>query len=97
MYMAMAEGILASAPDSTRGSRVEDRLRYLLDLAKTSEARGVIFLEVKFCEPELFYLPLLRRALNQAGIPSLVLEMELNDPFTHQFRTRIEAFLEMLT
>lgn len=96
VFRAMAETILAAPPDSTRGSPVEDRMQHLLNLAETSGAKGVIFLEVKFCEPELFYLPLLRKALEKAGIPSLVLEIELNDPFTHQLRTRIEAFLEMI-
>jgi benzoyl-CoA reductase subunit C len=96
VYLAMAQSILTSPPDSTRGSRVGDRIRHLLNLAERSGAKGVIFLEVKFCEPELFYLPLLRQSLEDAGIPSLVLEVELNDPFTHQLRTRIEAFLEMI-
>ena len=96
IYMAMADSILSSPPDSTRGSPVEDRIRHLLNLAESSGAKGVIFLEIKFCEPELFYLPLLRQELNKSGIPSLVLEIELNDPFTHQLRTRIEAFLEMI-
>jgi len=96
VYTAMAEAILAAPPDSTRGSRVEDRITHVLKLVEASGTKGVIFLEVKFCEPELFYLPLLRQALKKAGIPSLVLEIELNDPFTHQLRTRIEAFLEMI-
>lgn len=95
-FVSMAESILTSSPDSTRGSSVEDRIQHLLDLAERSGAKGVIFLEIKFCEPELFYLPLLRGALEKAEIPSLVLEVELNDPFTHQLRTRIEAFLEMI-
>lgn len=96
VFIAMAKSIMASPPDSTRGGRVEDRIQHLLRMAETSGAKGVIFFEVKFCEPELFYLPLLRQALEKAGIPSLVLESELSDPFTHQLRIRIEAFLEMI-
>ena len=96
VFTAMAESILAAPPDSTRGSSVEGRIQHLKGLAESSGAKGVIFLEIKFCEPELFYLPLLCQALKKAGLPSLVLEVELNDPFTHQLRTRIEAFLEMI-
>jgi benzoyl-CoA reductase/2-hydroxyglutaryl-CoA dehydratase subunit BcrC/BadD/HgdB len=51
---------------------------------------------VKFCEPELFDLPALRRGLRDAGLPSIAVEVDLNDPVSQQARTRLEAFLEMI-
>ena len=95
-YRRMAERILGAAPDPMRGSSIQERLDYLLGLVKTSGARGVIFYEVKFCEPELFDLPLLRQGLQDAGIPSLFIEMDLNDHLAHPLLNRIAAFLEML-
>jgi len=61
-----------------------------------SGARGVVFYIVKFCEPELFYLPHLRSALQEKGIPSVVLEVDLNDELSQQMLTRLDALLEMI-
>lgn len=95
-FLRMAESILAAPPDAMRGSPIQDRLAYLLRLAETSGARGIVFYDVKFCEPELFDLPILRKRLHEAGIPSVALEVDLNDPLSHQVLTRLEAFLEMI-
>ena len=92
----MAEGILTAAPDSTRGSSVEDRIGHLLKLVRDSGARGVIFYTIKFCEPEQFYLPQVRAALEQAGIRSVAMEGDLDEQIGQQLVTRIEAFRETL-
>ena len=95
-FRRMAERILNGPPDPTRGSPIEARLAHLQGLAERSGARGVVFYEVKFCEPELFDHPALRRGLSEAGLPSVVIETDLNDPLSHQALTRLEAFLEMV-
>jgi len=95
-FRRMAERILNGPPDPTRGSPIADRLDHLLRLAGRAAARGVIFYNVKFCEPELFDHPDLRRGLAAAGLPSVVVEVDLNDPLSHQTLTRLEAFLEMV-
>jgi len=95
-FTRMAESLLGAPPDPTRGSPIQDRLDHLLNLARSSGARGVVFHDVKFCEPELFDLPELRRGLRDAGLPSIAVEVDLNDPVSQQARTRLEAFLEMI-
>ena len=95
-FRRMAERILGAPPDSTRDDAIQDRLQYLLRLTKESGAKGVVFYGVKFCEPELFYLPALRKGLQDAEIPSLAVEVDLSDPFSHQVVTRLEAFVEMI-
>ncbi len=95
-FRRIAERILYAPPDPTRGNSIKERLEHLLQLVETSGAKGVIFYEVKFCEPELFDLPQLRQGLQEAGLPSLTIEMDLNDPLSHQALTRLEAFLEMI-
>ncbi|MBI5031062.1 MAG: 2-hydroxyacyl-CoA dehydratase [Chloroflexi bacterium] len=95
-FTRMAERILAAPPDSTRGSAIEERAKHLESLAKTFGAKGIVFYDVKFCEPELFYHPTLRKALSDCGIPSVVIEFDLNDPLSQQTQTRLEAFMEMI-
>ncbi len=95
-FVRMAQSLLAAPPDSTRGSPIEARLDSLLHLARESGARGVIFYLVKFCEPELFDLPQVRRGLQQAGYPSVVVEIDVGEPLSQQAVTRMEAFFEML-
>jgi len=93
----MAERLLGGPPDPTLGSPISRRLEHLINMTKSSKARGIVFYSVKFCEPETFDLPLLRKGLQTAGVPSLVIEIDLSDPLSHQARTRIEAFLEMIS
>lgn len=95
-FTRLAESLLGGPPDPTRGSPIQDRLDHLLGLAETTGARGVVFHDVKFCEPELFDLPALRSGLRDAGLPSIAVEVDLNDPLSHQARTRLEAFIEMI-
>lgn len=95
-FQRMAERILHASPDPSRGSPIRERLDHLLNLVAGSGARGVVFYEPKFCEVELFDLPALRQGLEAAGIPSLTVEVDLNDGLSQRLITRLEAFLEML-
>jgi len=95
-FRRMAERIIYAPPDPTRGSPIQERLDYMLRLIETSGARGVVFYDVKFCEPELFDLPQLRQGLREAGIPSLALEVDLNDQLSQPILNRLAAFLEII-
>jgi benzoyl-CoA reductase/2-hydroxyglutaryl-CoA dehydratase subunit BcrC/BadD/HgdB len=92
--LRMAESLLGAPPDSTRGSSIQARLDHLVALAEATGARAVVFHLVKFCEPELFYLPQLRRGLEQAGVRSLVVEVDIADRLPARVATQIEALLE---
>jgi benzoyl-CoA reductase/2-hydroxyglutaryl-CoA dehydratase subunit BcrC/BadD/HgdB len=95
-FRRMAERLLNSPPDSTRGDSIKARCDHLLQLVQTSGARGVVFYEIKFCEPELFDLPLLRKALAEAEIASIAVEVDINEPLPQRALTRLEAFVEMI-
>jgi benzoyl-CoA reductase/2-hydroxyglutaryl-CoA dehydratase subunit BcrC/BadD/HgdB len=95
-FRRMAERIVGAPPEAMRGSPIRARLDHLLHLAGTSGAKGVVFYTVKFCEPELFDLPMLRQGLREAGIPSLALEVDLNDGLSQPLLNRLAAFVEML-
>jgi benzoyl-CoA reductase/2-hydroxyglutaryl-CoA dehydratase subunit BcrC/BadD/HgdB len=96
-FQRMAQRLLGGPPDTTRGAAVDARVEHLLQLASKSGARAVLFFEVKFCEPEQFYMPLMRKALAARGIRSALVEVELSDPLPHQVITQIEALLETLS
>jgi len=68
----------------------------ILTRAQASGARGVIGQTIKFCDPYLDRLPMVRQTLRQAGIPLLLLEGDCNLRSIEQQRTRIEAFIEMM-
>lgn len=93
-FTRMAERLLGAAPDAMRGSPIAACVQRLGQLSTASGARTVVFYSVKFCEPEAFYLPLLRAALDAQGLRSLALEIDLSEPLPDQIVTRIEALLE---
>ncbi|HOV32304.1 MAG TPA: 2-hydroxyacyl-CoA dehydratase family protein [Candidatus Hydrogenedens sp.] len=68
-----------------------------IDKIKAGNIDGVIFLQTKFCDPYGFNYPYLRKRLEQEGIPSLLLEVEQNQPVAESFHTRVEAFIETLS
>lgn len=95
-FRRMAERIVYGPPDVTRGTPIRERAEHLIELARKTGARGIIFYDVKFCEPELFDLPNLRNHLKEAGLPSVTIEVDIGDPLPHQTITRITAFLEVI-
>jgi benzoyl-CoA reductase/2-hydroxyglutaryl-CoA dehydratase subunit BcrC/BadD/HgdB len=72
------------------------RADHLIKTVRDRDARGVIILLLKFCDPHAFDYPYLKNALEKEGIPHLLLEVEDQLPPDGQLRTRFEAFLEML-
>jgi benzoyl-CoA reductase/2-hydroxyglutaryl-CoA dehydratase subunit BcrC/BadD/HgdB len=93
---AIADRLLAriSCPAKHRG--LTDRADHLLALVRGRRAQGVILFLLKLCDPQAFDVPTLREALERAGIPSLVLEVEDRLPAEGQLRTRLETFVEMI-
>jgi benzoyl-CoA reductase/2-hydroxyglutaryl-CoA dehydratase subunit BcrC/BadD/HgdB len=91
----IARSLMGSRPGSTRGSSVADRAAHLAELAQRTGSVGVLFWVVKFCEPDLFYLPQLRRELDGLGLKSAVIEFDISDPLPGGAVTRLEAFLEV--
>ena len=77
-------------------SKAEERLVQIRRLLDRSGARGVLFVLQKFCTPHLADYPLLSANLKKEGIPVLLAEMDETWQTEGQFRTRLEAFYEML-
>ena len=69
---------------------------HLLARAQGSNAKGVIGFTVKFCDPYLARIPMIRDTLKEAGLPFLTIEGDCTTGAMGQQQTRIEAFTEML-
>ena len=95
-WASLIDRAYALPPCPTRGAEQKVRLRYLEGLFAKSGARGVLVHVQKFCEPELFDVPAIRRTFAARGVPVLVLEGELERELSGQAETRIEAFAEVL-
>lgn len=91
----LVERTMRRSPCPSR-SRPPLRIPVLLDLARASGARGVIFLFQKFCTPHLADHPMVVKALKDAGIPSILIEMDGENGLDGQVATRLETFLGML-
>jgi len=95
-FATLVDLYFAAPPCPTRQSNQTARADRLEQLLDASGALGALLHTVKFCEPELFDLPVLRRRLLERGVPVLQLETELERELSGQAVTRIEAFVEML-
>lgn len=75
--------------NKTRGSR-------LIKMAEEKKADGIIFCQVKFCDPDEFDYPIIKKELEAAGLPLLLIEFEQQMDDAELLRTRIQSFAEML-
>ncbi len=91
----LASYYLRRPPCPTKYHADHDPGRHLLDQARISRADGVVFALEKFCEPHAFDYARIRPTLDEAAVPSLLLEME-QVPSLEALRTRLQAFIEML-
>jgi benzoyl-CoA reductase/2-hydroxyglutaryl-CoA dehydratase subunit BcrC/BadD/HgdB len=95
-WRALVDRYFAAPPCPTRAADTAPRMAHLTALAERSGARGVVVHVMKFCEPELFDVPVIRETFAARGLPVLVLEGELEGALSGQAVTRLEAFAELL-
>ena len=74
----------------------KSRGRRLIDMAKKYDADGIVFCQLKFCDPEEFDYPIIKKELEEEKIPVLYIEIEQQMDSLEQLRTRIQSFAEML-
>lgn len=74
----------------------DERFGRILEYARDYRVDGVISQIIRYCVPYAHDLPLLSDKLNEAGIPSLALDVEYGTSGSGQISTRVQAFLEML-
>ena len=69
---------------------------YLVDRVKRAEAKGLIIILVKYCEAHDYTYPHMRRHLDPAGIPYLMIKTEHETSSVEQMKTRLQAFFEII-
>ena len=93
---SLAERYLTRITCPAKHSGLSTRAENLLDIVKSKNADGVVFLIQKFCDPHSFDYPYLKKHLDNEGIPNTLIEMEEQASIGERLKTRFEAFLEML-
>ena len=98
IFRSLAASYMEQTPcartmDTTKPGNIAQRI---VQRAKESNAKGVIGFTLKFCDPYLARIPMIRQALQKESIPFLMLEGDCTMGSMGQQQTRIEAFTEML-
>ena len=98
IFRSLAVAYLKQTPcartmDTTKPGSIAQKI---VQRAKESNAKGVIGFTLKFCDPYLARIPMIRQALQKESIPFLTLEGDCTMGSMGQQQTRIEAFTEML-
>jgi bcr-type benzoyl-CoA reductase subunit C len=92
---ALAERYLNRLPCPVKYHTDHEPGERLLKLVSDTKADGVVFVLQKFCDPHAFDYAMIKEKLDAAAVPHLRLEME-HAPAPDQWRTRLQAFLEMI-
>lgn len=71
------------------------RISHIKKLAQEWDVQGAVVIQQKFCDPHELDIPAIIKSLKEIDVPSQFLEFDVTVP-VGQFKTRLEAFLEML-
>ncbi len=99
MFKAISERYLmaSTCPCFTSADGNEDRINWLLTKVKDWNINGVIYYVVRGCMLYAMEYTRVKRVLDRLGIPVYYLDTEYTREDVGQLKTRVEAFLEMLT
>lgn len=99
MFKAISERYLmaSTCPCFTSKDGNEDRINWLLTKVKDWNISGVIYYVVRGCMLYAMEYTRVKRVLDRLNIPVYYLDTEYTREDVGQLKTRVEAFLEMLT
>jgi benzoyl-CoA reductase/2-hydroxyglutaryl-CoA dehydratase subunit BcrC/BadD/HgdB len=63
---------------------------------KKHDADGVIVLMTKFCDPEEYDYPIMKKAFDKQEVPSIMIEIDQQMRNYEQARTMVQTFSDML-
>jgi benzoyl-CoA reductase/2-hydroxyglutaryl-CoA dehydratase subunit BcrC/BadD/HgdB len=93
---AIARRYLERAPCS-RMSDTRKRLDFMTQLAEDYRVDGIVYHALKFCDQYQYDLPLVSQEASEAGMPLLYLETDYTQGSIGQVKTRVQAFLEVIS
>lgn len=73
------------------------RGKLLAELVRQNNADGVVYLLTKFCDPEEFDAPVIKKYLDKEGIPSIIIEIDQQAKTYEQARTALQTFADVLS
>ena len=73
------------------------RVQWIVDIAKERNAKGVVVVMTKFCDPEEFDYVMINRVCEAADLPLALVEVDRQMVHFEQVRTNLENFRDMLT
>ncbi len=99
MLNAIGERYLmaSTCPCFTSKDGNQDRVNWLLNKVKDWKVQGVIYYVVRGCMLYAMEYTRIKKALDKVNIPVYYLDTEYTREDVGQLKTRVEAFLEMLT
>lgn len=86
-----------SPQEGLREEDLENRFGYMRKFISQWQANGVIFYIVRYCDTCELEGPDLREYLNNLKLPVLMIEDDYSTSTIGQLRTRIQAYLEMIS
>jgi benzoyl-CoA reductase subunit C len=92
---AIAARYIDRIPCPSKDWEERRRIPHILKLCKEWNVDGAIIMQQKFCDPHELDFVAIKKALEEAGIPTLFLEFDVTVP-VGQLKIRVEAFLEMI-
>ncbi|NOZ24141.1 MAG: 2-hydroxyacyl-CoA dehydratase [Planctomycetes bacterium] len=75
----------------------KERLEHVVGMARELGVDGVIHYTLSFCQPYAMEALKVEKVLQQAGIPFLNIETDYSMEDVEQLKTRVEAFVEMVS
>ncbi len=99
MMSAIGERYLmaSTCPCFTSSDGNEDRINWLLNKVKEWNVQGVIYYVTRGCMLYAMEYSRIKKALDKINIPMYYLDTDYTREDVGQMKTRVEAFLEMLT
>ncbi len=85
-----------SCPCTYREGKAAQRFAYLQDYARDWNVQGVLLYTIRFCDTYQLDAPEIQNYLMGLGLPVLHIEHDYVTAPTAQWKTRVEAFLEMI-
>ncbi|MFX0047028.1 MAG: benzoyl-CoA reductase, bzd-type, subunit N [Candidatus Hermodarchaeota archaeon] len=93
---SIAERYVNRIPCPSKDWPERTRVDHIVKLAKEYNIQGAIVMQMKFCDPHELDTPAIKKALEiEVGVPTIFLEFDVTVPIG-QFKTRVEAFLEII-
>ena len=92
---AIAERYVKRVPCPSKDWPERTRLDHIVRMAKDYDVQGAILIQQKFCDPHELDIPIIKETLEKNGLTTLFLELDVTVPIG-QFKTRVEAFLEII-